>query len=120
MTYDEIITAMERGETGRELDAEIHADILGGHVKEMSCGGGVLLVISGLQHGISKQALPHYTTSLDASVPGEDIDLSYRDLNMRCHAQQARSLEMGHAPTEALARRIAGLKAWKAAQEAGE
>lgn len=51
----------------REVDAMIHAFVLGGTYRPTIDGSGYLIIVKGLQHGISKAALPRYTSSVDAS-----------------------------------------------------
>ena len=67
--------------------------------------------------GISKGwQLPLFSTSLDAKLPGEDIcEITRLSLNpLRWEAWQFGMEFCGTAHTEALARRIAALKAMKA------
>ena len=64
----DLITRLETAAEGsRELDAHIHARQLGGEFKHFT-GGGALIVVNGLQHGVAESVLPHYTTSLDAAL----------------------------------------------------
>ena len=65
--------------------------------------------------GIAEKDAPHYTTSLDAAVPGENIVEMYRfgpDLKFRVrHSWGDGRSAIGEHKSEAIARRIAALKA---------
>lgn len=54
---------------------------------------------------------PHYTTSLDAKCPGEDIVMVSEQTTGRWCALQRGAREAVYANTEVLARRLAGIKA---------
>lgn len=105
----DLITKLEQATVGsRELDGEV-AGSTGRLVFNSSAGP--------VWHGGEKETepVPHYTTSLDAKLPGENIVSSYHDIggwtawhvSPEANAKQV----MGRGHTEVLARRIASLKA---------
>lgn len=125
MTFDEIIAAMERGETGRELDARI-AVALGHEVVTIELPKGHPAFKEGGSEFMAgpngnRCEVPPYTTSLDAKIPGEDIikmellelqPLGY-PFGWYYTAQDKNASYEAIGPTEIAARRAAGLRAWK-------
>jgi hypothetical protein len=74
-----------------------------------------------LEVGSVPEYIPHYTGSLDASIPGERIVCVQYDESsskwIAVNRSESGVLHVGVGNTEALARRIAGLKAFDAARE---
>ena len=70
-------------------------------------------VTRNFQEAYAKPPYPHYTTSRDASLPGENIVQTKVKITGRWEAIHARNgvIMAGEAATEALARRCAALKA---------
>lgn len=117
--YDDIISALEAAEEGsRELDARI-AECFGFIATKHKTEYGDWWVEG--ENG--QDVLPHYTTSIDAKLPGEDTACV---INLDGHSVAiARDGDgknhHGQGKTEALARRIASLRARStAAGEAGD
>ena len=99
-----LIAELEQVECGsRELDARIHVSIGGEDTRG--------------DDRLTEFVVPHYTTSIDAALPGEKIkcviNLEDNSIVLACGVNG--ETHHGHAKTEPLARRIAALKARQAA-----
>lgn len=118
MTLIEKVEAATVG--SRELDAEIwwwvdHKAAQGAHTSGVAFSNREWTEDEKRRKGDAKvkQLAPHYTTSLDAALPGENIvtvNRQFRDGREVWQAVQA-GQHVAYAPTEPLARRIAALKA---------
>lgn len=119
MTREKIIAALEAGESGREMDGDIFETKIDRekwnrayNQAQEPCGCPHDMAVKG-----ARRRAPHYTTSLDASIPGENIIRVWRD-GRGWHAEQAVEGAVSEsdatvtatAPTEACARRAAALK----------
>lgn len=103
-------------EGSRELDAEIFLECddygleIQEHLKQPMAHytrEGWIACVAG-----QSAVTPHYTTSLDAKLPDENIiEMSWDEDDCSAwHITKDGTLSEGRAPTEALARRIAVLK----------
>ena len=115
----DLIARLEAAPEGsRELDAEVWAKV-NGLEGEITAGWKLARWCWNVGSiGLWDDELPHYTTSLDAALPGESVILSRRTDSGNWAALHSRgdgagSIE-GVGRTEALARRIAALKAREA------
>lgn len=100
MTIDEIIAAVERGETGLN---DLVCETVGLEV-EYACPD------------CGRLEYPPVLNSLDAKIPGEDIvcvERMARDRWIAWRINEDRDRVGASGPTEIAARRAAGLRAWK-------
>jgi hypothetical protein len=121
---DAIIADIEGATEGnRSLDARLHfgARVLAGHGQRVAG----LLFDEGIAWPTIEAALddavPRYTTSLDAALEGERVVFVLRSARLgRWVAMQTAAGKevLGRAATEALARRLVALKAWRAGMSA--
>lgn len=120
-SLDELIVEIEGAPEGNDaLDARIHFGfrVTVGRSHDVAS----LLINEGIGWPTVKAALddsiPPFTTSLDASLDGEEIIFVLRSVKRRRWGamQRAKSGEevLGWARTEPLARRLAALKSWRA------
>lgn len=117
---DAVIAELEGAAAGnRSLDARIHLGIrvMAGHGQDIAS----LLINEGVSwptvEATLDDAIPRYTTSLDAALEGERIVFVLRSARRAqwVAMQKAAGEEvLGWAATEALARRLAALKSWRA------
>jgi hypothetical protein len=119
-----LISEIESARGGSQsLDIRIHHGfrILGGHGEDMAS----LLIREGVSWPVVQETLneivPAYSTSLDASLQGEEIVFAIRSAKgQRWGAMQRTASggeELAWAATEPLARRLAALKCWHAELE---
>ena len=122
---DTLIRDLE-GETegSRELDANIWMTSVPGTTRKQwsyihKASGKECFIDETREASGALIVVPHYTTSLDAKVPGENIVEMNRDEDKwyAWHESKLGKLFMGAAYTEILARRIAGLRGIMAAAE---
>ena len=110
MTLPELIAALEATEGSRQLDLTIERLAVGNvplHWRVGSQGA----ILGGFDD--VNECIPHYTTSLDAKLPGENIvrsEIIFGGWWRATHLGKKGRHE-GRAITEPLARRIAALKA---------
>ena len=123
----DLIEKLEAAETGsRELDAEI-LTTLGTHVLEKRArdqkawwyevGGERYDRLDPNPYSYRVKTVPRYTTSIDAALSGERVTATLLRANGKWYAQaldKQNVFHTGEANTEALARRIAALKAREA------
>ncbi len=118
---DAIIAELEEAREGNSaLDGRVHFGFR--VLADRSPDIAALLISEGISwpsvQAVLEDAIPPYTTSLDASVDGENIMLVLRSTKRkRWGAMQRTSWGgevMGWAATEALARRLTALKARRA------
>ncbi len=108
-----LITRLEQAPEGsRELDCEIHNAL---YDTRLFVSGSEVKNTNGIGE-VWDADCPHYTTSLDAKLPGENIRHVESPLGTRrweawqCDGE-GEIEAFGYGNTEALARRIASLKA---------
>ena len=117
---DAVIAEIEGAAQGsRSLDARIHFGV------RVMAGRGADMAAMLIREGISwptveaalDEAMPRYTTSLDAALEGERVIFVLRsETRGQWGAMQKAAGEeiMAWAATEALARRLVALKSWRA------
>ena len=126
MNKNDLITRMEQAPEGsRELDALCHQSATGclGHILRNETTSEASFWISKASPStdmddadwcINERVLPHYTTSLDAKLPWENIvyvmKLGESRWETRHQNESGLSYEDGIAATEPLARRLAAMK----------
>ena len=122
---DILIAELESaGEGSEALDARIHFGfrVMAGRSPDIAA----LLIGEGISwptvRATLDEAIPPYTTSLDAAADGEDIVFVLRSARRNLWGAMQRTTSgkkageevMGWAATEPLARRLAALKSWRA------
>ena len=114
----DLLTRLEKATEGsRELDAEIYEDLTGKHIEPLEAVSGETILWEPMHD------VPHYTASLDAKLPWENIVRTWRSEGY-WHAEHLNedsyTFFAGRAKTEVLARRIAALRARERAKETEE
>ena len=134
LSVKDLIARLEKATEGsRELDGAV-AILLSPSERKTSHKAGFFLALCGDQFWRDFKA-PHYTTSLDAKLPGENItkveaphDVSFPE-NEKCNTMWRATCVVnesehpgifGYGHTEALARRHAALRASLKARESKE
>jgi hypothetical protein len=106
-TLRALIAEMESAPEGsRELDAGTHMAVTDHSGLKALCDQ-----LGAVPTDLEQFSVPHYTTSLDAALPGEEIVRVERTAALKRWRAETNTGRIGWASTEPLARRAAALRA---------